>query len=214
LPESKRHLELRVALYQALVMAFGDRASIGSEQPVCWDPTDPAAWIAPSVFVRLGEKDEPFDTWRVWERGAPHVAVHIVRSAETEGAVWEGSLAKYRRLGVREVVRFDPDSEQTPLGLWDALGDELLPRNLIGPRRGACAPLALDWVVVDDAALGRSLRLADPRTWKLLPTPFDRAAAEAASRMHEAEARIRAERDRDAALGRVRSLERALGRRG
>ena len=55
-PESKRHLKLRTLLYQVLDLAFADRAAIGCDQFVYWDPTDPKACLAPDAFVRWGER--------------------------------------------------------------------------------------------------------------------------------------------------------------
>src|SRR5512139_3995353 len=107
-PESKRHLELRTALYEILKIAFSDRALIGSEQFVYWDPTDPGACLAPDVSVRLGEPDRAFDSWKTWELGAPQVAVEIVSRSDAPEAEWSGKLERYRRMGAAEVVRFDP----------------------------------------------------------------------------------------------------------
>jgi hypothetical protein len=97
-PESKEHLELRTALYLILKMAFAERAAIGSDQFVYWDPTDPSACLAPDAFVRLGAPDELFDSWKVWERGAPEVAVEIVSASDCGDAVWARKHARYQRL--------------------------------------------------------------------------------------------------------------------
>lgn len=59
-PENKRHLEQRTAIHQILSSAFREQATIGSEQFVYWDPTDPRQCIAPDAFVRLGVPDELF----------------------------------------------------------------------------------------------------------------------------------------------------------
>src|SRR5258705_12254316 len=69
--ESKLHLELCTLLYQVLKLAFSARASIGCDQFVYWDASDPRASLAPDAFVRFGTADERFRTWKVWERGAP-----------------------------------------------------------------------------------------------------------------------------------------------
>jgi len=53
-PEGRRHFEQRTLLCQILKLAFGDRATIGSDQLVYWDPTDPRQCLAPDAFVRLG----------------------------------------------------------------------------------------------------------------------------------------------------------------
>src|SRR4051812_1571643 len=75
MPETRRHLEVRTALFQSIRAAFGDRAVVGSEQFVFWDPTNPGRRCAPDLMVRLGEPDAPFASWKVWERGAPQLAV-------------------------------------------------------------------------------------------------------------------------------------------
>jgi len=63
-PESKRHLKLRTLLHQLLELAFAERAAIGSDQFVYWDPTDPKACVAPDAFVRFGEADSLFQSGR------------------------------------------------------------------------------------------------------------------------------------------------------
>jgi len=68
-PETTRHLELRTALPLTLRNAFGDRATVGSDQFVYYHPQRPSDCCAPDVFVRLGQKQAHFDTWKVWERG-------------------------------------------------------------------------------------------------------------------------------------------------
>ncbi len=173
-PESKRHLHARTALYQILHLAFADRAAIGCEQFVYWDPTDPSACLAPDAFVRLGQKDDEFDSWKVWERGAPHVAVEVVSPSDAGRESWESKLAKYRRLGVVELVRFDRNAA-APLEVWDNVGGDLVARVLVDPRRAECGLLGLSWVVVNDPAGHLTLRVEDHGT--LLPTPAEMAAA-------------------------------------
>jgi hypothetical protein len=111
-PETKQHLHLRTLLYQILSPAFRERAAIGCDQFVYWDPTDPSACLAPDGFVRLGVPDDEFRTWKVWERGAPHVAVEIGSRSDSVPDNVEDELAKYRRLGVVELVRFDPCAQE------------------------------------------------------------------------------------------------------
>src|SRR5256885_15774419 len=82
MPETRRHLEVRTALFQSFREAFGDRAVIGSEQFVYWDPTDPGQCCAPDLMVRVGEPDAPFRSWKVWERGAPQLAVEVISDAD------------------------------------------------------------------------------------------------------------------------------------
>lgn len=198
-PEGKEHLELRTALYQILKSAFANRAWIGSDQFVYWDPTDPKACLAPDVFVRLGGPDEIFGSWKVWERGAPHLAVEIVSPLEPGDARVEPKLDKYRRLGVQELVRFDPDEATEPLRIWDQIDGDLVERILPANALPECGPLELFWVV-DHRADRPSLRLAkDPEGREMLPTPQEQA-----DRANDAVAR---------ATERIRELEEALSRK-
>ena len=207
-PESKRHLELRTALYQVLSVAFGDKAAIGCDQFVYWDPTDPSACLAPDAFVRLGAENDLFDTWKVWERGAPHLAVEVVSHADTGQEPWKKKLAKYRKLGVKELVRFDPEEPGAPLEVWDERGGNLVPRRLPDPRSAECSLLDLVWKVVDDPHYVLALRL-ETKESRLLPTPLEMAAEASEARDREAAARIRAEAERDRVVGeRDRALER------
>jgi Uma2 family endonuclease len=187
-PESKRHLDQRTALYQILTFAFRDRALIGSDQFVYWDPTDPRQCLAPDVFVRFGAPDEQFRSWKVWERGAPDVAVEILSAGDERDRNFDDKLERYRRLGVRELVVFDPEADSPTLRLWDAVEGDLVERELDGlTAPSLCLPGT--WVIIDDL-----LRLAHPDGAKLFPTPAEyerelRAAAEQRVRDLEAELR-------------------------
>jgi Uma2 family endonuclease len=196
-PESKRHLELRTTLYLVLKLAFKERAMIGSDQFVYWDATDPSACVAPDVFVRMGEKDELFSSWKTWERGAPHVAVEIVSSSDESPESWATKLAKYHRLGISELVRFQADEPSSPLRVWDYVEGDLMERELSPDSTAECVSLGLWWTVQKDAELGLVLRLSrDAAGRDLLPT--------------ESELR---ESERDAALEEVRTLKQELSRR-
>ena len=203
MPETKRHLELRTLLYQILKLAFRDRAAIGCDQFVYWDPTDARACLAPDAFVRFGEADELFRTWKVWERGAPQVAVEIVSDSDECPSDWVEKLAKYRRLGVAELVRFDPAEERRGLRVWDSVGGELLERPLAGPSAQSRI-LCGFWVIVEHPDTGLALRLShDEGAQRLFQTL---AEQEADGRRAEADGRRAAEL-------RVLELEAELRRR-
>ena len=215
-PESKRHLEIRTALYAILKHAFSDRAMIGSDQFVYWDPTDPTECLAPDAFVRLGAPDENFDSWKTWERGAPHVAVEIVSASDASEAAWAPKLHKYRRLGVTEVVRFDP--EHGELRIWNRTEGDLVERALGPDEPSECLPLRLFWIVVKDDAGAILLRLArDAAGTYLLPTPEEEARRQRDAALEGRDAALE-DRDaalesRDAALERMRFLEAELAKR-
>lgn len=206
-PETKTHLELRTLLYQFLKLAFASVAKVGSDQFVYWDPTDPRACVAPNAFVRFGEPDERFDSWRVWERGAPHVAVEIL--SKSDGPTWEDKVERYRRLGVSELVAFDPNVPEQPLRIWDFVGNDFLERRLSDPW--AHSPhLHGYWLAVDVPGEGLTLRLShDPQGERLFPTP---AEAEAEGRRAEAEGRRAEARRADRAEQELRELKALLGR--
>lgn len=158
-PETKWHLELKTLVYQFLKLAFADRALIGCDQFVYFDAANPRVCLAPDAFVRLGAPDELFGSWKVWERGAPHLAVEIISDSDARDRNWDTKLASYRQLGVKELVRFDPEAEQGKLRIWDRLDDDLVERVLTGtPTPSSVLPGY--WLLVVDEKLGATLRLS------------------------------------------------------
>src|SRR4029079_18770800 len=104
--ETKRHLEARTALYLLLKEAFAGPA-IGSEQFVYSDAGDPQKCLSPDVFVKRGAAEESFDNWKIWERGAPDLAVEIVSASDRRDSDWAEKLVRYQASGIGEVTRFD-----------------------------------------------------------------------------------------------------------
>lgn len=199
MPETKRHLEMRTALYEVLKIRFAKEAWIGSEQFVYWDPLDPSACVAPDAFVRLGGPDDSFDCWKVWERGAPELAVEIVNDSDASPSETVKKFLGYNRLGVKEYVRFDPDGAS--LRIWDRSGAGLVERTIEPGSAPACVPLGLFWQVTESAPGEWSLRLSvDPAGKDLLLT--------------HAELREQSEAQGRAAAERIRELEAELARRG
>jgi len=203
-PESKRHLRQRTTLWQILDLEFREHAAIGCEQFVYWDPTDPRQCLAPDAFVRLGVPDEEFKTWKVWERGAPDVAVEILSESDERDRNFDAKLEKYRRLGVRELVCFDSEREPPSLRVWEAVDGDLVERvvdGLIAPSH--CLPAT--WIVVPDETSGALLRLSrDAEGRDLLATPAE---------LERQNTELERQR-RTAAEERNRELEAELQRRG
>ena len=183
-PESKRHFRLRTLLFEFLALAFADRATIGSDQFMYWDPTDPKACLAPDAFVRLGEPDHLFRSWKVWEHGAPHLAIEVISDSDERDSDWDAKLQRYRRVGVLELIRFDPETADPArmLRIWDAVEGDLAERDLSGSA-AASRVLPGHWLVVQDPALGPTLRLShDALGASLYQTPSER--------MHQLEAEL------------------------
>jgi Uma2 family endonuclease len=192
-PETKWHLELKTLLYQFLKLAFADQAHIGCDQFVYFDAANPRVCLAPDAFVRMGGPDELFGSWKVWERGAPHVAVEIISDFDARDSNWDAKLASYRQLGVRELVRFDPEASELKLRIWDRLDDDLVERALSGiPTPSTVLPGF--WLLVADAQLGPTLRLSqDAQGSVLYPVPDSadaRALLAARARIRELEAEL------------------------
>src|SRR6185436_14279822 len=66
-PERKRHLKLRTLLFAIAERELASQASIGSDQFVYYDASDPRKCLAPDLFVRLARPDTPFPIWKTWE---------------------------------------------------------------------------------------------------------------------------------------------------
>lgn len=202
-PETKLHLELRTLLWHFLKLAFADSALIGCDQFVYWDAANPRLCVAPDAFVRLGGPDELFGSWKVWERGAPHVAVEIISDHDARDRNWAAKLHAYRQLGVRELVRFDPEAEMKRLRIWDRIDNDLVERD--ADAAAASNVLRGFWLEVMNPQLGPSLRLShDDAGTDLYLTP-----GEADAKRMEADAK-RMEAD----AKRIRELEAELARRG
>jgi Uma2 family endonuclease len=193
-PEHKRHLELRTLLYLVLGTLRREH-TLGSEQFVYWDPTNPSRCLAPDAFVHLGVPDSIFGSWKTWERGVPEVAVEIVSDSDAPSASWDAKLLRYRELGVRELVRFEPDeAPERQVRIWDQVDGELVERTEKKDHH-LCRGLSLYWVVVPTRSFPAALRLArDAEGRDLVLTPeeaADRAREAAEQRVAELEAQLR-----------------------
>jgi hypothetical protein len=145
----------------------------------------------------------------------PEVAVEIVSDSDASSASWDAKLLRYQELGVRELVRFDPDEAPSrQVRIWDLVGGALVERTEKKDRH-LCRSLSLHWVVVPTRSFPAVIRLArDAEGRDLVLTPEEAAerAREAEARAREAEARAReaADRAREAAEQRVAELEAQL----
>jgi hypothetical protein len=160
MPETKRHMKLRTGLFDAVCRVYADRALIGSDQFVYWDPTDPAQCCVPDLFVRVGEPDTDFDCWKTWERGAPQLAVEIISKSDARDRPWAAKLARYARLGVAELVRFDGDDAMQPLRIWDRVEGDLVERDPAGAGFSRCDTLDAFFCLRGDESRGFELRLS------------------------------------------------------
>jgi Uma2 family endonuclease len=216
-PETQLHMELRSLLYQLLVDYLGEEATVGSDQFVYYAADDPHQSVAPGAFVRLEPPRGMIRSWKTWERGAPEVAVELVSDSDAPEQDLEEKLARYRRLGVRELVRLDPQAPPgKQLRVWQRVEEDLVEREVIGGRMPS-AVLALVWVAAPAEHHDAALRIEDPGTRSLVPTRTEAREAEARAREAEVRARETAEaalesetRAREAAEQRIAELEAML----
>jgi Uma2 family endonuclease len=196
MPEGYAHLVLRTFLFRLLRFALGPEHSVGSDQFVYWNASDPKRKLSPDVFVRLGAPQTSFGSWKTWEQaGVPDLAVEIVSPNEGDGIAWDDKLARYHELGVKELVRFDPEAaEGRRLRAWDRVREDLVEREVAGDST-PCLTVGPSWTVRPVEGQPAGLRLVDD-AGQLLEVP------------EEAEARHRA-----IAEARVRELEAEIERR-
>lgn len=188
-PETKLHLELRTLLYDFLKLAFADRATIGCDQFVYWDPTDPQACLAPDAFVRLGQPDHLFKSWKVWERGAPELAIEVISDDDQGDRNWQLKLERYRKLGVRELLRFDPTAQDRPLRIWDSVEGDLVEREITA-RSAQSRVLPGHWLLVVNPDLGQVLRLSHDELGSELHATSAELQLSAEKRIRELEAEL------------------------
>ncbi len=212
MPESLNHVHVRTFLYQLIEHLLGTRGTVCSGQFVYFDASDPGRRLWPDVLFKWGSHPElpPVDAWKVWERGVPELCVEV---DDTEDEFeWPVRFARYRALGVRELVRFDADAPQGErLRVWDRIEEDLVERK-VERDTTPCLTLGLHWVVVPGEWRGLALRLAeDPEGTRIIP---DRV--ESAERAREVAERKLAdeERGRMVAELRIAELEAALKARG
>ena len=198
--ETSRHMLLRTALWQAIQLGFAGRLAVGSDQFVYYNGRDPRACCAPDVFVCLGKEQTPFDTWKTWEQGTPELAIEIISACDAGDRAWDEKLQRYRELGCRELVRFDPDQPSRPLRIWDRIDDDLVERDPADPLFSRCDTLDAHFCVRNEPTYGPWLYVSHDAAGR------DPYPSEAEARQREAEARQRAE-------ARVRELEAELARR-
>ena len=60
------------------------------------------------------------------------MAVEVASPFDASDAEWQKKLARYRKSGINEVARFDPDHATQPLRQWDRFDGDLVERSLDG----------------------------------------------------------------------------------
>lgn len=105
--------ELLRALVERWLQQRGTPTFVGADQFFYWKQFDASEGIAPDVYVLPGAPLSPdIGAWKVWKDGyVPSFAFEYVsRDVDKD---YLASPAKYARLGVDELIVFDPDHEQS-----------------------------------------------------------------------------------------------------
>ena len=201
---------LRPLLEWWLNVCRGVVAFVGADQFIYWRQYDPQAAIAPDVYVIPGvDPSAQPKSWKLWiDKVVPSLAIEVV-SDEWEKD-YRDSPGKYDQVGIRELVVFDPD--------WEAAEDRL--RWQVYRRVGKRGLVRVEVTDKDRVKLhslgcwlrvvgeGKDLRLRigeGPAGEALVPTAEEREQAERAAKETE-------RANKDAAVARVKELERELQR--
>jgi len=187
LGQSLRHLHLCTLLHAILRQAVTPDDSVGSDQFVYFDASNPKRCVAPVGFVKLGVPQRMFSSWKVWDHGAPELCVEILSPSDEEPITLSEKLDRYRALGATEVVVFEPDEAR--LRVWDRIDDDLVER-VVTASSTPCVTLGMFWLVAAAPDLPAALRLArdaDGKNLVLTTEEQERAAKEAERMAKEAE---------------------------
>jgi hypothetical protein len=228
--QGRRHRHLCEALYQMLRAVCVPEHTVGADQFVYFDASNPKKCLAPDAFVTLGVVDHDFDSYLVWEEGTPDLAFEVLSPSDTpERWTFAEKLRRYHTLGVRELVTFHVDAPPGErLRVWDRLEQDLVER-VVTDDRTPCVTLGLTLLVgpVDGYPVGMRIS-RDPEGVDLVETDkegrFTEARAreaetaakeaETAARSQAEAARSQAEAAQARAEARVAELEEKLAARG
>lgn len=97
-------------LFESLRAALGDHVLLSVNQFLYWDARDPRRSAGPDVYGRLDREAQLLRTWKVWELGAPQFVIEVVSDSSWPLDVTD-KPALYDRLGVQELIVFDPEAD-------------------------------------------------------------------------------------------------------
>jgi Uma2 family endonuclease len=177
MPESKRHHILCAQLFELLTRLVAPDNAVGSDQFVYFDASNPKRCLAPDAFIKAGVRDSNFDSWKIWEHGSPELCVEVLARDTSEYLSMKEKRARYRALGVRELVVFNFSArEGKRLQVYDRVRGDLVERVVVGEST-PCLVLEEvlghrhDWFVGPSDNLPAALRLKARRP---VPTSAER----------------------------------------
>lgn len=160
LGQSQTHLNLCFLLYELLKDAISAESSVGCDQFVFYDASNPKKCLAPDGFVKLDVRKKDFPSWKVWEWGAPELSIEIVSGSDREPIPMKEKLVRYQTMGTSELVLFDHEAKPGQrLRVFDRIEGDFVER-VVENDRTPCLTLGLHWVVAPAPDLDVALRLA------------------------------------------------------
>jgi Uma2 family endonuclease len=198
--ETDMHIDAVIYLREALKDYFREALQIyvAGNMLVYYEEGDPAACVAPDVFVVQGVAKQERRSYKLWEEGRPPAVVFEVTSRSTRLEDQGTKRALYAMLGVQEYFLYDPlgDYLRPPLQgyrLQEGEYERMLPT---GPEQLESQVLGLHLQLID----GR-LCLIQAATGERLLSPAEAQAARRAAEIRAAHAeaelqRLRAEIER------------------
>lgn len=186
--ETDVHIDALIYLREALKDYFREtpQVYVAGNLLLYYEEGNPAACVAPDVFVVQGVGKHDRRIYKLWEEGQAPAVVFEITSRSTRLEDLGNKRALYAMLGVREYFLYDPLGEylQPPLQGYQLIEGEY--QRLQAEEAGRLVSAALGVELHLEA--GR-LRLRNPTTGEWLLTPSEAQAA----RRTEAVARQQAE---------------------
>jgi Uma2 family endonuclease len=193
--ETDLHIDALIYLREALRDFFRDDSQVyvAGNMFLYYEEGNPAACLAPDVFVVQGVIKQERRTYKPWEEGQPPAVVFEISSRGTRLEDLGSTRVVYAMLGVREYFLYDPLGEylQPPLQGYELQQGEY--QRMSAGVEGNLTSQVLGLELWLEA--GR-LRVVNPATGERLLTPAEAQAAwraEATARHVEAAARQAAE---------------------
>jgi Uma2 family endonuclease len=212
--ETDVHIDVLIYLREALKDYFRDEPQVyvAGNMLFYYEEGNPAACVAPDVFVVQGVAKGERRTYKLWEEGQPPTVVFEITSRGSRLEDLGTKRALYAMLGVREYFLYDPLGEylRPPLQGYRLREGEY--ERVLSGDQGELASQALRLELRVEEG---QLRVVNPATGERLLTPAEAQAArraEAEARRAEAEARQAEAEARQAAEARAALAESELER--
>ncbi len=195
--ETDVHIDALIYLREALRDYFRDdpQLYVAGNMLLYYEEGNPAACVAPDVFVVQGVAKGERRTYGLWDEGQPPAVVFEITSRGARLEDLGTKRAIYAMLGVREYFLYDPLGEYLRPALQ---GYQLQEGEYQRIRPGAEGGLASRVLGLDLQLVDGRLRVFDPATGEGLLTPAEaqmaRRVADARAAQAEAELKqLRAE---------------------